>query len=172
MAENIYELKKIKSLFEEKQKNFRRAMVHHMCCMKRIEQLDIKNSNVEATNLIYLFNILDAKLLKAKLLLKNNNEFLMRCNSVKSFNTFVKIFDIYNIDSNLVQAYKIYNRFYKQCVNRGYVFQDGLDSMKQTNFIVMQLYETSIEQLQLCIDFIDKAILRGDYSIQDDNRQK
>lgn len=172
MVENIEELKKMRCLFEQKKKAFQLAISHHMLCIKKIEQLHINRSEIAGTRMINLFNMLDSKLLLATYRLTTSNKCLKQCSSVEMFNNYVNLFNIKNIDRDLLNAYIIYNKFYQQCSSRGLVNQECLDSMQQTNFIVMKLYGASIDQLQLCIDFIDKTISNEQNLTTDTDLQK
>ena len=157
MALKNQELNALKELFEQKKDNFIKAITHHAACINNVKKLSVVERQLKAGSL-NAFNQMDSKLLAADKRIIEANNHLRNCKSVGSFDLYVRMFNIKNIDMDLQGSYRTYETFHNICKKRGWVGAEILNSFEQTNFILVNLIKDSVEQLDLCIDFIEKTL--------------
>lgn len=152
------QLLSIKYKYVEKQNYFYIAYLFQHSCLKKIKELDVDSDVLTISPSTVYVKMLNKKFIRAYSRLKLINVFLKTAKTSEQLAYFIKLFKIDEIDKDLPHAFRLSKRFYDLYKDKGYVPKESLENLEKSNRIICGIYKESIEQLQCCIDVIDKSL--------------
>ena len=148
----------IKNKYAEKQTCFYLAYLFQRSCLKKIRELDTDTEVISISPSTLYVKMLNKKFIRAYGRLKLMNALLKTAKTTEQLDHYIKLFKIDEIDKDLPHAFRLSKKFCDLYRTKGYVPKESLENLEKSNRIICGVYKESIQQLQCCIDVIDKSL--------------